>query len=288
MKQVYGVVAVWMLAVQLAFGQTNEAVFAETMRLPKGRTVGETAVAIGQRLLGLPYVNGTLESNDGTERLTVNFTEFDCATFVETVLALAETRHAARPDYAAFLGSLQGIRYRDGQIRGYLSRMHYFSDWLAENLANGRLVDLTAQLGGVPFAKPVCYMSCHRDRYALLDNSATFSELTALEKEINRRSTFFIPKRKVMSLEGQLQDGDLVGITSTKYGLDVAHEGFVVRRAGRAYLLHASSEFGRVMLSKVPLSDYLRRNPSHSGIIVARPRASVNPKTHTLTTLNTN
>jgi hypothetical protein len=149
-------------------------------------------------------------------------------------------------------------------------------------------VDLTAQLGGVPFVKPVCYMSCHRDRYALLDNSLTFSELTAIEQEINRRRTFFIPKRAVMSLEGQLQDGDLVGITSTKYGLDVAHEGFVVRRAGRAYLLHASSEFGRVMLSKVPLSDYLRRNPSHSGIIVARPRASVNPKTHTLTTLNTN
>lgn len=288
MKQVYGLVAALTLGARLVFGQTNEAVFAEAMRVPKGRTLGETAVVMGQRFLSAPYVNGTLESPNGEERLTVNFAEFDCATFVETALALAETRHTAKPGYLTFLARLQEVRYRQGQVRGYLSRMHYFSDWLAENTVNGRLADLTVQLGGIPFVKPVCYMSCHRDRYALLDNSLTFSELTAIEQEINRRRIFFIPKRNVFALEGQLQDGDLVGITSSKYGLDVAHEGFVVRRAGRAYLLHASSEFGRVMLTKVPLSDYLRRNPSHSGIMVARPRISANPKTHTLTTLNTN
>ncbi len=258
------------LLTHLAFGQTDEAIFAETMQVPKGRSVSETALRIGQYFLDAPYVAGTLESPDGEERLTVNLREFDCTTFVETVIALARTRHSPHVDFQAFRRNLQTLRYRNGQVVDYASRLHYFSDWLAEHAATGYLTNLTAHLGGRPMNKFICYMTSHRNRYASLDNSLVYTEISALEQEINRRPLFFIPKNRVPSLEKELQDGDLIGVTSAKFGLDVAHEGFVLRRNGRAYLLHASSEFGRVMLTSTPLSEYLSRNAAHSGIMVAR------------------
>jgi hypothetical protein len=258
------------LLTQLAFGQTDEAIFAETMQLPKGRTVAETALVIGQHFLGAPYVTGTLESPDGVERLTVNLREFDCATFVESVLALAWTRHSPHPDFEMFRQHLQSLRYRRGQVVDYASRFHYFSDWLEEQAAAGRLVNLTEKMGGKPMNKLICFMTSHRNRYASLDNSLVYKEINALEQEINHRPLFFIPKNRVPSLENQLRDGDLIGITTAKFGLDVAHEGFVLRRHGRAYLLHASSHSGRVVLTPTPLSEYLTRNATRRGIMVAR------------------
>ncbi len=267
------------------FAQSDEALFKEVMRLPRGQSVAETATLIGQHFLEAPYVAGTLESPDGEERLTVNLREFDCATFVESVLALATTRHTKPGDFQAFRQLLRQLRYRRGVVQGYGSRLHYFSDWLGEQQFAGRLAELTQQLGGQTLNKPICFMTTHRRRYAKLSDSLLLAEISGLEKEISRRVLFFIPKNRVAALEGQLQDGDVLGITSSKPGLDVAHEGFVLRREGRAYLLHASSEHGQVMLTTVPLSDYLARNPVHSGIMVARLKNEPTPYT---TTNNTN
>jgi len=266
------------------FAQSDKAIFSEVMSLPRGYSEAETALLIGQHFVNTPYVPGTLETPDGEERLTVNLREFDCATFVESVLALASTRHSAG-DFQMFQRTLCQVRYRRGQVQGYGSRLHYFSDWLGEQIAAGRLSELTRNLGGITLKKPICFMSTHRRRYTKLADSLLLAEISGLEKEINRRKLFFIPKNRIAALEGQLQDGDVLGITSAKPGLDVAHEGFVLRREGRAYLLHASSEHGQVMITPVPLSDYLARNPLHSGIMVARLKNEPTPYT---TTNNTN
>ncbi|MCY7352343.1 MAG: DUF1460 domain-containing protein [Cytophagaceae bacterium] len=268
----YWLLGILLFGLEPVFAQSDEEIFAEKMRLPRGQTVAETALTIAQSFVDAPYVSGTLESPDGEERLMANLREFDCTTFVENVLALARTRHTEKPDYQNFKYILQQIRYRGGHIRGYASRLHYFSDWLVENASAGQLVNLTELFGGEPLRKEVRFMTAHRNQYTSLSNLLSYNELSGREEEINRREIFFIPKYKTRSLEGQLQDGDLIGITSARPGLDVAHEGFVLRRNDRAYLLHASSEFGRVMLTFSPLSDYLTRNSGHNGVMVARLR----------------
>lgn len=84
-----------------------------------GRLVLDTALTY----LGKPYVAHTLEVND-EEQLVVNLDEVDCTTFVEYVLAqsLAATRGGDMKDY------LTRIRYRDGRIDGYTSRLHYIAE----------------------------------------------------------------------------------------------------------------------------------------------------------------
>ncbi|MEZ4902174.1 MAG: DUF1460 domain-containing protein [Spirosomataceae bacterium] len=72
------------------------------------------------------------------------------------------------------------------------------------------------------------------------------------------------------AIEGELQEGDIIGITSGIAGLDFNHEGFVTKKQGRAYLLHASSELKKVVIATEPLADYLQRIKKHSGIVVLR------------------
>lgn len=91
---------------------------------------------IGKSYLGTRYVANTLDRNE-VEQLVINTKEVDCLTFVEYTLAQALG--------SSFADNLQRIRYRDGIINGYPSRLHYTSDWIDNGLRNGFLTDVTAR-----------------------------------------------------------------------------------------------------------------------------------------------
>lgn len=98
----------------------------------------ETApmLRIGKTYLGTKYVANTLDQ--GTEeKLVILPQTVDCLTFVEYTLAQAMG--------SSFADNLQKIRYRDGVIDGYTSRLHYTSDWIENGVRQGFLEDVTAQ-----------------------------------------------------------------------------------------------------------------------------------------------
>ena len=113
-------------------------------------------------------------------------------------------------------------------------------------------------------------MSRKRLFYPALADSVAFEKVKMAEENLSNRSFSFIPKNLVKKAEPEIQEGDLLVFTSSKPDLDCTHEGFAVRQNGRIHLLHASSEFGRVIISKQPISDYLSRNKGQSGLMVAR------------------
>jgi hypothetical protein len=62
----------------------------------------------------------------------------------------------------------------------------------------------------------------------------------------------------------------VVMLTAGRPGLDARHVGLVVRQNGRVHLLHASSERGAVVLTPVPLAEYVAAHKRLSGVRVAR------------------
>ena len=73
------------------------------------------------------------------------------------------------------------------------------------------------------------------------------------------------------SKEKFIQNGDLLGFTTTVEGLDIGHTGIAVKMDnGRIHLLHAPTENTKVQISEEPLSDYLMKYKRHSGVIVLR------------------
>jgi hypothetical protein len=267
--------ALLLVALLAAFRSTppghpaDEAAFARSMAVERGGTLAETALRIARQFEGRPYVAGTLERS-GPEALVVNLREFDCWTFVENAVALAQTRHLPQPDWAGYLAQLQRLRYPGGVPDGYASRHHYFFGWLRDHERRGLLQMVTDAATARPYAKRIHFMTTHRALYAGLKEDADFQRCAQAEAEINAGKFYFIPTNEVKNFEDRIADGDLIGVTTVKEGLDVTHEGFAVRQHNRVYLLHASSEHRRVMVSPVPLADYLARNRQQSGIVVAR------------------
>ncbi len=244
-------------------GIINE--FSEKKDLP----TGELLVGIGKSLEGTPYVAATLEKSDD-EKLVVNLREMDCTTFVENCLALALTIKSGNPDYDRFLQELQHIRYRNGVRNQYPSRLHYFSEWLADNAAKNK-ISLPAKEFGVLYPNRVDFMSKHPEKYPCLKEHPKFvAEMGEWEKAISEKEYYFVPKDKIVEVERFLKEGDIIGITTSIAGLDIVHAALLTRVNGRIHILHASSSEKKVLVSSDPLADYLVKSKIQTGIMVGR------------------
>jgi hypothetical protein len=260
----------------------DERVFEERVRLLDEKKkpappAGQLALDVGKCFLGAPYRSGTLESK-GAEHLVVNLREVDCFTFVENVTALVCLLTSPQNSFGAFRRVLRKIRYRQGRVQGYPSRLHYFSDWIHDNQKKAVVTDVTRDLGGKPLKKVINFMTTHPELYPSLRNAAHLRKMISVEQAISQRSLFFIPKKAARGLEARIHSGDLIAITTTTEGLDVQHVGLAVRVKNRVHLLHASSVEGKVVLSRNTLNRYLMESNTRSGIMVVRVSATQSAK----------
>jgi len=232
---------------------------------------GETMVAVGKTFLKTPYVAKTLEIGD-TETIVVNLHGLDCTTFVENVLAFAMLLKQQEDTFDAFIKNLEIIRYKDGALNGYASRLHYFSEWIANNAEKGLVKDITGEIGGAAITKDIDFMSTHRDLYPFLADASNFDKIKASENYLNNQAICVLAQDKIAENEHLIQSGDIIALSTSINGLDVTHTGIATReKDGRIHLLHASTGSMEVEVSKLPLADYLKGIKSNTGIMVARP-----------------
>ncbi|QRR04332.1 DUF1460 domain-containing protein [Dyadobacter sandarakinus] len=260
---------IFLLVCSVAFAQSSiQKVFGQKMDLPDTRDIGMQVLRMSESFLGTPYVAGTLEGNP-TERLVCKFDGLDCTTLVESSVALAVAKNE-NPTFEGYKNELTRLRYRDGVIDGYASRLHYILDWMYENEKRGRLEDITAKVGGVPYKKEINFMTNHADLYPAMGESSVWEKIREQEAQINSREHSYIPKSGIQKAEPMLHDGDIVAFTSSIEGLDVNHMGIITKIGSRAYLIHASLTGKKVIISNVPLAEYVSSVPKHTGMIVAR------------------
>ena len=233
---------------------------------------GRTLTAIGKTFLKTPYVAKTLEIGD-TETLVVNLQGLDCTTYVENVLAFGTLLKQGKLNFDDFVETLETIRYKDGELAGYTSRLHYFSEWIANNEEKGLLKDITSEIGGEEIKKDINFMSTHRDLYPFLSDDTNFEKIKASEDYLNNQSICILPQDQITANEHLIKSGDIIALTTSINGLDITHTGFATReKDGRIHLLHASTGSMEVEVSKKPLAEYLKGIKKNTGIMVARPR----------------
>lgn len=226
---------------------------------------------IGREFIGTPYKSGTLEGSP--EALTVNLEEMDCTTFVETVVALALTVENHRCSWIDFLDMLETIRYRNGYADGYASRLHYISDWVITNTHRGYIKDVTDRIPQSDVQiKTLDFMSRNRSKYPALSDSATFEGIKNMEVGYRSHRFPYIKSARLSSkpIINALKGGDIVALTTKTNGLDVSHVGILVIEKDSPHLLHASSKEGKVVIDKLPLTEYMRKAHQLTGIRVLR------------------
>jgi hypothetical protein len=241
--------------------------------------LGEAIAEMGVLFLGTPYIPRTLEV-PGPERLVVNFRGLDCVTFVENVLAVTRfhrvhgTDLLAQPDIARlrYEADLASLRYRQGRVDGYPSRLHYFSDWIAQGVETGRLEAISTALGGVEDPEPVSFMTAHAEAYDQLSDPGAISAIRIVEEALaGSGPRVYIPEERLEEAAPGIRTGDVIAATSTLYGLDVAHTGIAYWTDGELHLLHAPLVGSTVVLSERTLPERIRQIESQDGVMVARP-----------------
>lgn len=233
--------------------------------------------------LGVPYVGHTLEEGD-REHLIINTRELDCTTFVENVLALYLCYHAQATSFRSFCNQLRNIRYRGGKLTDYTSRLHYFTWWGEDNEQMGLVK--AVDTGKFPFTATqrlnINYMTTHPTLYKHLKANPQFVKVIASQEQAsNGRIYRYIPKSLLGRSEQELRcihTGDIVSLITKKAGLDTSHVGIAVWQNGKLHLMHASSNYMKVVLDTMTFYDYGQRHTSMLGIRVYRPNPQYRPQ----------
>lgn len=197
---------------------------------------------ISRLFAGRLYAENPLRGGpDIEEIIRISFDEFDCVTYVETVLALACSNTTKR-----FVSELRSLRYQDGKV-DWFTRNHFMTGWLRQNIKRRAFTDLTRGSDTV-------------------SKTRTLSGVAGLRP---RTVTFrFFPKRRFSQVRPQTRTGDMMLFVSTKKNLDVFHMGIMICQDDQVLLRHATRSAGKVIEQTV--NEFLQANRM-TGFIIARP-----------------
>jgi hypothetical protein len=235
------------------------------------KPINEVIIEIGKSFLETEYIAHTLEK-EGDEQLVINLTGLDCTTFLENTLTLSRCIKKNKTSFEDYQNELTFVRYRDGKIDKYPSRLHYFSDWIYNNQLKGIVKDITEEIGGVPIKFKLNFMSENPKYYKQLKENPEFIPIIRKqEEEVNSRQYYYIPENDIEKIESKIQTGDLIALTTPEKGLDIGHVGIAIKMDnGRIHFLHAPLVGSKVQITETPLSDYVIKNKKRNGIIILR------------------
>ena len=249
----------------------SRAVAGNWASLPMGERLGKIAL----ELKGTPYVGFTLEVSRDHEFCVADLKGLDCVTFFEDCLCLARMLKHGGNSPMQFLSELRLTRYRGGNLGDFTSRLHYTTDWFVDNEKKGVVKILTPELPGAQlFTQKVGIMSEHPENYRQLAAHPEWVEkIRQIEGQINSRSLMYLPMARIGEAEKLLQTGDIVGVTTTAPGIDIAHTGLCIKDdQGIVHFMDASSSPRRMRVTLEPeLCKCLNWSSRLTGIMVARP-----------------
>lgn len=260
-------------ASDVVYTPTDQTIFSKYMTYITPYKNKEDEIVLqktAEFFINTPYVAGTLD-NQNEEKLVINLREMDCVTFVENVLALSQTAKMTDRSFDNFIESLRTIRYRNGKIDGYSSRLHYTSDWVYANEQRGVVKNISKELGGLKEMKRINFMSQHPNSYkAIKNDKRMLSKIKEIEANINKRGGFYyVPKLSIERNKKRIPHMSVVAFVTNTRGLDTSHVGLAYKdNNNRLTFIHASSAKGKVVIDNLSLHDYCQKQYSCTGIMV--------------------
>ena len=219
----------------------------------------KTPILIGQFFIGAPYLANRL-SKSNPEKVYFSFTDFDCVTYVENVLAL----YNSKGNHIQFSENLIKIRYNDSI--SYENRNHYLTSGLEKLVKLNILTPINNPFNSKSVFKSIDYLSEHVN-----NKHIDRSKLIKTENSISSRPIYYFDSMNDSDTKNLIQNGDVIAFLSSRNDLDFKHVGFVYINNKKKYILHASQEKKVVCISDVTIDQYLSKNKKIKGFQIYRP-----------------
>jgi D-alanyl-D-alanine carboxypeptidase/D-alanyl-D-alanine-endopeptidase (penicillin-binding protein 4) len=176
---------------------------------------------------------------------------FDCVTYIESAMALAQSREARD-----LLPRILPIRYAGDAIT-YAARNHYFvEDWIRNN---ARLVRTVRFPGDSLLRKPIDKITFFKSKHAAAGRDSAVLRQLPVPAANPVAEIPFMPYAKAVDMMADWTHGEKflgVAFVTDIPGLDVTHTGFLIADGKNPpQLRHASPVLGKV--GTVPFKEYL-------------------------------
>ena len=254
----------------------DSLIFSRLMKMAREKgfekmPLDEVIVRVGRFFYDKPYVAHTLEIGK-TEKLVVNLREFDCTTYVENALALSYCIKSGSFEFQDYIDHLRNLRYRDGELIGYPSRLHYFSEWLKNNQEKGLVEIISNTIGDGEFDSDVGFMSANAGKYDRLSGNAEHIQaIREAEQRVSDYDWEYVSAVHLDQVSDEIENGDIIAFCSSIEGLDVTHTALARHTDDGLFFMHASMSGDKVMLSDQSLKEYILGRDNVYGILVGRP-----------------
>ena len=239
--------------------------------LPIGQLIGKIAL----ELKGTPYVGFTLERSSDAEYCVVNLKGLDCVTFFEDSLCMARMIKHGKSSPEDLIREVQFTRYRGGKMGDFTTRLNYTTDWYVDNEQKGVVKLITPELPGAePFTQKVGIMSQRPQNYRQLKaHPDLVPAIRLVEDKVNAMQLKYLPMARLKAAEHLLATGDIVGVTTTEAGIDIAHTGLCIKdEHGTVHFMDASSSRRNMkVVLETEISRCLNWSPNLTGVMFARP-----------------
>ena len=229
-------------------GQLDEKLAATQKIL----VMGDRVDAISQLFVGTPYTEFPLgEGGDGPEpQARWRLDGVDCQTFVETVLALANSKSTGQAKKI-----LDDIRYGKDPI-SFANRNHFTeAQWLPSNFEKGYLSDEVPTIDG---HAPSAELVLKRAQWSKLPG---FGRLTAADIPEGRFPIRYLTPSALRKRQASIETGSIILVVreaDPKRIVRTSHMGFVLRGANGIFVRHATSGPEHKVIDE-PFDAYLER-----------------------------
>jgi len=233
---------------------------------------------LGRRYIRWPLGEGFIGKYDHAP--LYRFDRFDCTTYIETVIALAQSNSLKE-----FIITLNKIRYKNGKI-SFLNRNHFpIIDWIPNNINQNVITDITSKVAdqfpvekaSTLIDKREWFLSLPYSRFRVSYWVNKYQLISRLYKELEKSNpvegkikyiglnTIFDSYKNLNHFLDNIPSGTIINVVGSHYSLssatgsdyNITHQGFCIRKNGIPYFRHASSTRWRGVV-EVPLKLYLR------------------------------
>lgn len=198
---------------------------------------------------------------------TIDIHTFNPLSLISTCIALVQAyESSSAPNWRDFADKYEQIMFKGGKATDFVSRFLYPSDWIADNIFRGNVIDGTQRLEGLNIKKKeksIDYISRNKNNFKAFENPKNLDRIKMLEMGFRNHQIIYVANGDLTNpsrYKKAALDGDIVFLLAQDINLDSRDMGIVFFEDGELKFIRVSPSLEKVVVEELPFELYVKRN----------------------------